>query len=133
VPSRKRSSVAISQQLQIDATGRGITATGLATLQTAALRNNSIKQNTADVYQVGITAARNRADAAMLQKIQQAPDGAKALSLAAAAGYGTSTVQDLITKYPDAGIQPGDAQTAQQEGVESPTHSWHRNQCLITR
>lgn len=36
-------SQAIPQQLQLDATGRGITAGGLQPIQTAALRNNAIK------------------------------------------------------------------------------------------
>lgn len=201
--SLKSEAAAIPDQLQLAATGRGITAGGLAPVQTAALRNNSIqalgvsamldatngllasaqtkanaavaakydpiqeeinaatanlkliqndpnttladknraqaqldvqnakaaqlvtaKQNATDVLNAAITAAKNGADASTLQKIQAAPDGATALQIATAAGYGTSDVNDLVTKYPDAGIEPGDTlQQAQQKVMASPTYT----------
>lgn len=43
VTSLKDEAAAIPNQLQLDATGRGITANGLTPVQTAALRNNSIQ------------------------------------------------------------------------------------------
>ena len=202
---------AIPQQLQLDATGRGITAGGLAPVSTAALRNNSIqalgvsamldatkgllataqtkadqavaakydpiteqinaatanlkliqndpattledknraqaqadvlaskaaavataKQNMTDVMTAAISAAKNGADAVTLQKIQQAPDGATALQIATQAGYGNSDVNDLLTKYPDAQIQPGDTLAqAQQKVMQSPTYTMAQKTAML--
>lgn len=199
----KNEASAIPQQLQLDATGRGITTGGLAPISTAALRNNSIqalsvssmldatngllasaqakadkavaakydpiqeqinaatanlklimsdpqttlddknraeaqsealaarqatldkqKQNATDVLTASISAAKNGADASTLQKMQAAPDGQTALQIATAAGYGSSDVNDLMTKYPDAGIAPGDSvQQAQAKVIASPSYT----------
>jgi hypothetical protein len=211
VTSLKNQAAAIPQQLQLDATGRGMTANGLAPLQSAALRNNSIqalsvsalldatngliasantkvtdainakygpieaqiaantanlkliandpqttiddknraeaqlneqkaqadevaqqKQDATDVLNASITAAKSGADAATLQQMQQAPTGAAALAIAVAAGYGTSDVNDLATKYPDAGIQPGDSlSTAQQKVLQSPSYNLAQKSAML--
>lgn len=207
----KDQALAIPQQLQLDATGRGITSGGLAPVQTAALRNNSIqalgisamldatngllasaqtkanqavaakydpiqeqidaatknlqliqndpkttladknraqaqldvqnaraaqlataKQNSTDVLNAAIAAAKNGADSSTLQAIQSAPDGITALGIAAKAGFANSNVSDLITKYPDAGIQPGDPLTvAQQKILASPTYKSARTAATL--
>jgi len=211
VTQLKNEALAIPNQLQLDATGRGITASGLAPIQTAALRNNSIqalsvsslldatngllasaqtkanqavaakydpiteqinaatanlkliladpqttlddknraqaqldvqnqkaaqlatdKQNSTDVLNASITAAKNGADAATLQKMQAAPDGQSALQIATQAGYGTSDVNDLMTKYPDAQIQPGDTLAqAQQKVMQSPTYTLAQKSAML--
>lgn len=202
---------AIPQQLQSDAEGRGITANGLSSIQSAAIRNNSVqaltvsamidanngliasattkvnnaiaakygpieaqitaaqnnlqliandpqtsiddknrataqadalaqkaaavataKQNATDVMNAAISASKNGADAATLQKMQSAPDGATALQIAVVAGYGTSNVQDLSTKYPDAGIQPGDSlQDAQAKVMKSPSYTLAQKSAML--
>jgi hypothetical protein len=207
----KNQAAAIPQQLQTDASGRGITAAGLGSIQSAALRNNAVaalgvsstaealknnlgtaklladqaisakydpiqaqidaatknldlikndpnttlqeqnqanaqkaalaqkqaaldqqKTDAANVMNVAITAAKNGADAATLQKIQQAPDGETALSIAASAWFGNSNIQDLMTKYPDAGIQPGDSlQTAQNKVMQSPTYTMAQKTAML--
>lgn len=199
----KNEALAIPQQLQLSSTGRGITAGGLAPLQTASLRTNAIaalgisslldatkgllasaqakadkavaakydpiqeqitaatnnlnlilkspeysleeknraqqqldiqnqkqaaldkqKQDAKDVLSAAQTAAANGADASTLQKMQAAPDGATALQIAVNAGYGNADIANLMMKYPDAKIAPGDSLfQANQKIQSSPTYT----------
>lgn len=99
---------AIPLQLQQDATGRGITAGGLAPVQTAALRNNSIQalgvSSLIAAKNGQLTTAEHYVNAALTQKYGPAEAALKA----------KAANLDLILKSPDYSLADKNRAQAQQ-------------------
>lgn len=105
--------LAIPQQLQIDATGRGITAGGLAPIQTAALRNNAIQalgvSSLLEASKGNLATAQSLADRAVAQKYDPIIEeiNAKTKNL------------DLILKDPKATLEDKNRAQAQKDAQEN--------------
>lgn len=117
--------LAIPLQLQQDATGRGITAAGLAPIQTAALRNNAIQAlSTASLLEASrgnLTTALDLVDRAVAQKFDPIKEeiAVKKANL------------DLILNSPEYSLAEKNRAQAQkdaQEGIEREVQKQEQNQ-----
>jgi len=85
---------------------------------------SALSPDAADIYKTAQDAAANGADESTVQAIMSAPDKATALSIAAKGNVANNTILTLISKYPDAGIVPGDTvEQATAKIQQSPTYT----------